>query len=140
MPLDDNNARQQMQKYRSCAAAIFVNVTVTAAILAVTPLVNKRPYHTSILSGEGWVQELITGHPEHMKTELGMQPHVFFLLVKELYSVGMRRSKFLSLEEQLAIFLYISVTGLSIRHIAEHFQHANDTISMYVLFKIFSSP
>ena len=86
------------------------------------------------------MQELITGHPEHMKTELGMQPHVFFLLVKELYSVGMRRSKFLSLEEQLAIFLYISVTGLSIRHVAEHFQHANDTISMYVLFKIFSSP
>ena len=94
-----------MQKYRSCAAAIFVNVTVTAAILAVTPLVNKRPYHTSILSGEGWVQELITGHPEHMKTELGMQPHVFFLLVKELYSAGMRRSKFLSLKEQLAIYL-----------------------------------
>ena len=72
MPLDDNNARQQMQKYRSCAAAIFVNVIVTAAILVVTPLINKIPYHTSILSGEGWVQELITGHPEHMKSELGM--------------------------------------------------------------------
>jgi hypothetical protein len=81
MPLN-NNARQQMCKYCSCAAAIFINVIVTAAILAVTPLVDKIPYHTSILSGEGWVQELITGHPKHMKTELGMWPHLFFLLIK----------------------------------------------------------
>jgi hypothetical protein len=136
----DNNARQQMRKYCSCAAAIFVNVIVTAAILAVTPLVDKIPYHTSILSGKGWVQELITGHPERMKTELGMRPHVFFLLIKELYGAGMRRSKFFSLEEQLAIFLYMSVTGLSIRHVAEWFQHANDTISMYVLSANFYSP
>jgi hypothetical protein len=127
MPLD-NNARQQTRVY--CAAAIFVNVIVSAAILAVAPLVDKIPYHTSILSGEGWVQELINGHPERMKTELGMRPHVFSLLIKELYGAGMRRSKFLSLEEKLAIFLYMSVTGLSIRHVAERFQHANDTISM----------
>jgi hypothetical protein len=123
----DNNARQQ-RLY--CAAAIFVNVIVSAAIVAVAPLVDKIPYHTSILSGEGWVQELINGHPERMKTELGMRPQVFSLLIKELYGAGMRRSKFLSLEEKLAIFLYMSVTGLSIRHVAERFQHANGTISM----------
>jgi hypothetical protein len=45
----------------------------------------------------------------------------------------MRRSNFLSLEEQLGIFLYMSMTGLSIHHVAECFQHANDEISMYVL-------
>ncbi len=33
---------------------------------------NRIPYHTSVLSGEGWVQELITGHPQHMWTELGI--------------------------------------------------------------------
>ena len=136
----DNNARQQMHKYCSCTAAIFVNVIVTAAILAVTPLVDKIPCHTSILSGKGWVQELITRHPKHMKTELGMRPHVFFLLIKELYGAGMRRSKFLSLKEQLAIFLYMSMTGVSICHVAERFQHANDTISMYVLSANFFSP
>jgi hypothetical protein len=136
MPLD-NNARQQM---RSSAAAIVVNVIITAAILAVTPLLDKIPYHTSILSGEGWVQELITGHPERMRTELGMRPHVFSLLIEELYGTGMRRSKFLSLEEQLAIFLYMSVTGLSIRHVAERFQHSNATISMYVLSENICSP
>jgi len=36
------------------------------------------------------------------------------------------------LEEQLAIFLYASVTGLSIRHLGERFQRSNETISKYV--------
>ncbi|KAF8656504.1 hypothetical protein AX14_008057 [Amanita brunnescens Koide BX004] len=25
---------------------------------------NKEPYHTSILSGQAWVEELLNGHPE----------------------------------------------------------------------------
>jgi hypothetical protein len=37
------------------------------------------------------------------------------------------------LEEQLAIFLYACVTGLSVRHLGEHFQRSNDTISKYVI-------
>ncbi|KIM64947.1 hypothetical protein SCLCIDRAFT_1164605, partial [Scleroderma citrinum Foug A] len=40
-------------------------------------------------------------------------------------------STHISLEEQLAIFLYICVTGLPIRHIGERFQRSNDMISMY---------
>jgi hypothetical protein len=34
------------------------------------------PYHTSALSGEDWVQELIHGHPNRIKTELRMHLHV----------------------------------------------------------------
>ncbi|KIN98454.1 hypothetical protein M404DRAFT_157497, partial [Pisolithus tinctorius Marx 270] len=50
---------------------------------------------------------------------------------------------FVSLEEQLAIFLYMSVTGLTIRHIGEHSQQSNETISWYfhkILFILSSSP
>ncbi|KAH9013692.1 hypothetical protein EDB85DRAFT_1838731, partial [Lactarius pseudohatsudake] len=61
------------------------------------PLFNKTPYHTSALSGEAWLLELIGGHPERMKTQLGMR-----------------------------------LTGLSVRHVGERFQHANETISRYV--------
>ncbi|KIK99048.1 hypothetical protein PAXRUDRAFT_78256, partial [Paxillus rubicundulus Ve08.2h10] len=38
---------------------------------------------------------------------------------------------FISLEEQLTIFPYSSVTGLTIRHVGECFQWSNDTISRY---------
>ena len=30
------------------------------------------PYHTSVLSGEVWVQELLSGHPECIQNELGI--------------------------------------------------------------------
>jgi hypothetical protein len=35
------------------------------------------PYHTSILTGEGWVLELLAGHPWRIQTELGVIHHVF---------------------------------------------------------------
>ena len=79
----------------------------------------KEPYHTSILSGYAWVQELLHGHPEHIHTELGVHKEVFLALVEELQSMGHEDTKNVTLQEQLEIFLYISVTGLSIRHAGE---------------------
>ena len=89
----------------------------------------KEPYHTSILSGYAWVQELLRGHPERIRTELGVHKEVFHALIRELQLMGHGDSKYVTLEEQLAIFLYTSVTGLSIRHVGERFQRANGTIS-----------
>jgi hypothetical protein len=89
----------------------------------------KEPYHTSILSGYAWVQELLNGHPERIRTELGVHKEVFLALVEELRLMGHGDTRYVTLEEQLAIFLYMSVTGLSIRHTGERFQHANGTIS-----------
>lgn len=57
--------------------------------------------------------------------------HVFLALVAELWLHGLTDSRDVSLEEQVAIFLYACVTGLSIRHIGERFQHSNETISKY---------
>ena len=74
----------------------------------------KEPYHTSILSGYAWVQELLHGHPERIRTELGVHKEVFHALITELQSMGHGDSKYVTIEEQLAIFLYTSVTGLSI--------------------------
>lgn len=93
---------------------------------------NKQPYHTSALSGTAWVTELLTGHPERIRCELGVHKHVFYTLINLLRQAGCRDSKHVQLEEQLAIFLYASVTGLSIRHLGERFQRSNDTISKYV--------
>ena len=92
----------------------------------------KEPYHTSILSGYAWVQELLRGHPERIRTELGVHKEVFHALIRELQLMGHGDSKYVTLEEQLAIFLYTSVTGLSIRHVGERFQRANGTISKCV--------
>ncbi|KIK80391.1 hypothetical protein PAXRUDRAFT_158831 [Paxillus rubicundulus Ve08.2h10] len=60
-----------------------------------------------------------------------MHRKVFLQLISELRELGHANSKHVSLEEQLAIFLYMLVTGLTIRHVGEHFQRSNDTISLY---------
>ena len=115
--------------------SIFAAITLQLSLLLLTLMRlifryhMKEPYHTSILSGHAWVQELLNGHPERIRTELGVHKEVFLALVEELQSMGHGDSKYVTLQEQLAIFLYMSVTGLSVRHTGERFQHANGTIS-----------
>jgi hypothetical protein len=90
---------------------------------------DPEPYHMSTLSGEGWVLELLTGHPECIHNELGIYVETFSYLVSHLRDYGHVDSRFVLLEEQLAIFLYTSITGLTITHVAERFQRSNDMIS-----------
>ena len=110
-------------------AGLFLNAAIAAVVSFAAHLYNKIPYHTSALSGATWVLELLQGHPECIQCELGVHGHVFQLLVSYLQTIGVQHSRGVFLEEQLAIFLYRCVTGLSIRHVAERFQCSNDTVS-----------
>jgi len=118
-------ALQRLHQY----IALFVAIILTGTSSLLLSLTEREPYHTSILTGEGWVMELLAGHHKRIRCELGVHRHVFIELIQELRRLGHDRSKYVSLEEQLAIFLYISVTGMTIRHAGEHFQRSNETIS-----------
>jgi hypothetical protein len=111
------------------AAGYYWHRLHLAVLLYASPMYWKQPYHTSALSGQAWVDELIVGHPDRIKSELGMRLHVFLALVARLSLCGLADSKYITLEEQVAIFLYTCVTGLSIRHVGERFQRSNATIS-----------
>ena len=121
--------RQVLIQYITLILAIIMNGVTE--VMQSTIWKEPEPYHTSILTGQGWVIELITGHPDRIRCELGMHANVFLQLVTELRTLGHTNSKFLSLEEQLAIFMYTCVTGLTIRHVGERFQRSSDTISRY---------
>ena len=114
------------------AACLVINAAVAASVTFATPLFDKTPYHTSALSGAAWVVELFNGHPECIHCELGVHKHVFQILISYLQIIGVSHSQDVLLEEQLAIFLYKYVTGLSIQHVGERFQHSNNTIHKYV--------
>ena len=111
---------------------MFMSIILTAMASLLTSMYTRDPYHTSILTGEGWVMELLAGHPEHIRCELGVTVQVFEAMIRELQDLGYENSKHVSLEEQLAIFLYACVTGLTIRHLGERFQRSNATISWSV--------
>jgi hypothetical protein len=105
-----------------------------AVQLYASPWYWRQDYHTSALTGAMWVNELIYGHPERIRSCLGMRVHVYLALVAELRTHGLSDSRYVSLREKLAIFLYTCVTGLSIRHVGERFQRSNETISMSVIY------
>ena len=118
---------------------LIVQAAATAAIATALSVIDysqtyflKTPYHNSALTGAAWVTELLTGHPKHVRHELGVHKHVFRALIVALQDAGYTPSKFITLEEQLAIFLYICITGLSLGHICECFQQATDMASKYV--------
>ena len=98
---------------------MFRSIILTATASLLTSMYTQEPYHTSILTGEGWVMELLAGHPEHIHCELGVTVQVFEAMIRELWDMGYENLKHVSLEEQLAIFLYACVTGLTIRHLGE---------------------
>ena len=106
-----------------------VNAIVVAVLSFAGPLYDKEAYHTSTLSGAEWVCELLEGHPDRIHCELGVNKHVFHFLISYLQVIGINHSRGITLEEQLAIFLYRCVTGISVRHAGEQFQRSNDTIS-----------
>ena len=129
---DDSDYEHRRQLVLQCAVLVTYAAGAAALIYGV-PLYNKIPYHTSALTGADWVHELLNGHPERIRNELGVHKHVFSGLITALQQARISLSKHVYLEEQLAIFLYTCVTGLSLRHVSERFQRANDTTSKYVL-------
>ena len=111
---------------------VFFGLVVNSMLHYGISTYDKTPYHTSALTGEMWVLELLNGHPECICSELGVHKHVFRQIIKDLHQSGHQDSKIITLEEQLSIFLYTCVTGLSIRHVSKCFQHATEMMSWYV--------
>lgn len=115
------------------APAHVVRAVSTAVMHYSHSYFNKMPYHTARLSGYDWVEDLLKGHPLRIRTELGVSRSVFEALILVLQDMGYQGSRWVSLEEQLAIFLYCSTSAFSTRRVDERFQHSTGTISRYFL-------
>ena len=90
----------------------------------------KTPQHTSRLSGQQWIEELITGHDTRFYNELGMQKFVFRRLLIILEQTGQLFGTWhVSTAEKLAIFLHYAWRGLSNCALQERFQRSGDMIA-----------
>jgi hypothetical protein len=116
------------QRRKAALAAVLAACAGASFYLEVA--YSRKPYHTSILTGRMWLTKFLGGNPRCIKDQLGMRKHVFKQLVWQLYlKTSVTHTHHMDLEEQVAIFLYIIVTNLSNRKVAEHFQRSGDTIS-----------
>jgi hypothetical protein len=92
----------------------------------------KTPMHTSKLLGASRVQEILTGHEILSKRNFRMELSVFHALVHKLREKQLLTdSRVVSVEEQVAIFLYALAKNASNETLADFFQHSGETISRY---------
>jgi hypothetical protein len=65
--------------------------------------------------GKAWLDELLCGHPDQRKEQLGVSKHVFSYLSSKLQQCcGLHDSQNgVTADEQLAIFLHLVTTGNS---------------------------
>ncbi len=109
--------------------AVLIDLSYNLMMDHFGPLYFCTPYHTSALSRADWVNKLLTGHPERIQNELGIYWNTFLILVEALKRSSLQSSCHVSIEEQLSIFLYTAVTGLTCTHVRECFQQSTDTIT-----------
>jgi hypothetical protein len=109
----------------------YFSTGVTACAAQILPHLTKTPRLTSILSGQAWIDELITSPNEVVFYQiLGMHKHVFFELRSVLEeSKILFDSRFMTSTEKLAILLFTVITGLSNRQLQNRFQRSADSIS-----------
>ena len=87
---DNEAARQAGHKLAMCRLYQYITLFISILLTALTGILNEEstrtqePYHTSILTGEGWVMELLEGHHNCIQCELGVSHDVFLELIKEL--------------------------------------------------------
>ena len=84
---DDNKAaRQNARRLAMHHLYQYITVFISIILTALTGILQheREPYHTSILTGKGWVMELLAGHPNHICCELGVTQEVFAELIHTL--------------------------------------------------------
>jgi hypothetical protein len=92
-----------------------------------------QPMRTSVLSGEAYVNELLTSNnPRRIQEVLRMNLEVFRFLCTELKNKGgLAPSRYVGVEEQVAMFLHAIAHSRSNREVQERFQHSGETVSRH---------
>ena len=91
---------------------------------------DKRPQHTSILSGSDYMAEVRDGNPINCHEMFRMTLDLFYHLVDELKHYGyLKEGKGrVDVQEAVAIFLYIVGHNTRMRPAADRFQHSTETV------------
>ena len=90
----------------------------------------KEPCHTSALSGESWIEELLLGSPRRFRNQMRMHPETFEQILDTMVTRKiLQSSRYVSAKEKIAIFLFIAGHAASNRQAQERFQRSGWTIT-----------
>ncbi|KAL5542292.1 hypothetical protein UlMin_010002 [Ulmus minor] len=87
--------------------------------------------HTSIRTGHQYMLELLNQHPDRMFNKIRMYRPCFEMLIQVLrQQTALQNSRYLTLEEQVMIFVYVISQKATNRMAMEDWQHSGSTISV----------
>ncbi|XP_074271774.1 uncharacterized protein LOC141595707 [Silene latifolia] len=92
--------------------------------------IHKEPCMTSFLTGERWMNELLSGNERRCFNMLRMNPDVFQQLCNDLETeYGLCSSHRMSIIEKVGLYVYTLSKGASNRDVQERFQRSGETVS-----------
>jgi hypothetical protein len=90
----------------------------------------KSPYNDAPFTGDAYVQHILNGNRLRAQSMFRLSVNVFKICSDELFLLDEEPvSKLVSMDEQLAIFLYIVGQNATNRQTQDRFQHSGETIS-----------
>jgi hypothetical protein len=93
---------------------------------------SKQPCRNSVLTGHDYVLEIMNGNPSRCYDQLRMDKSVFLSLCNVLREKELlKNSRYITVEEQVAMFLYVISHNERHRVVGERFQHSIETTSHY---------
>lgn len=106
---------------------------IIPALVASTKTKTKTPCHTSKLSGAEYTSELLEGHKRRSHHNLRMEPRIFKALSDYLSSRKLLwTTRGVTVEEQLAMFMYMLARNASFTALCDRFQHSGETIHRHI--------
>jgi hypothetical protein len=136
--MPSNQTQQQVSEDERHISTLLsiIPAAVAQNVVNILPFLSRlppKPMRTSPLSGRDYIDELlISGNEVRIQEVLCMKLRVFQFLCAELrMHGGLTPSRHVSVEEQVAMFLYTVSQGASNRNVQERFQHSGETVSRY---------
>lgn len=94
--------------------------------------IGRRPDTDSKLTGFEYVDEIIRGNPTHAEEMLRMKKHIFVKLCTHFRNKGwVTDSRYICVEEKIALFVMTLGQHFSYRVCKRRFQHSTQTVHRY---------
>lgn len=93
----------------------------------------KRPVHTSELTGAKKMKEILKGHESWCRAEFRMEPQIFKAVSNYLRQQGLLRdTRGVDVEQQLGMFMFMISHNASTERLKKAFQHSGETVHRHI--------